>query len=70
MEHKLHWDILGKKRLALLPKLKFLKGAGFYLAGGTALALQIGHRTSVGFDFYIQKRFYRPLFFIPAPWLE
>jgi hypothetical protein len=26
--------------------------AGFYLAGGTALALQIGHRVSVDFDFF------------------
>jgi hypothetical protein len=24
----------------------------FYLAGGTALSLQIGHRRSVGFDFF------------------
>ena len=30
---KLHWDILDKKRLSLLPDLKFLKEAGFYLAG-------------------------------------
>lgn len=48
----LRWDILDKKRLSLLPKLKFLKKQGFYLAGGTALALQIGHRVSVDFDFY------------------
>lgn len=48
----LHWDIFDKKRLALLPKLVFLKSAGFYLAGGTALALQIRHRKSLDFDFY------------------
>lgn len=29
----------------------------FYLAGGTALALQIGHRTSLDFDFYTKKKF-------------
>ncbi len=40
-----------------MPKLKFLKDAGFYLAGGTALALQIKHRKSVDFDFYNQKEF-------------
>ena len=28
---------------------------GFYLAGGTALALQLGHRQSVDFDFFSQK---------------
>ena len=27
----------------------------FYLAGGTALALQIGHRTSLDLDFYTKK---------------
>lgn len=54
---KLSWDILDKKRQALLPKIAFLKDAGFYLAGGTALALQIRHRLSVDFDFYNQKKF-------------
>lgn len=28
----------------------------FYLAGGTALALQIGHRVSVDFDFFSQNK--------------
>ncbi len=27
------------------------------MAGGTALALQLGHRTSLDFDFYTQKKF-------------
>ena len=55
---KLFFEILDKKRQALLPKLEFLrKEYGFYLAGGTALALQIGHRTSADFDFYTEKEF-------------
>ena len=29
----------------------------YYLAGGTALALQIGHRDSVDFDFFKQEPF-------------
>lgn len=41
---KLHWDILDEERKKLLPKLAFLKEQGFYLAGGTGLSLQIGHR--------------------------
>jgi len=42
----------------MLPKLEFLrKEYHFYLAGGTALALQIGHRTSLDFDFYSEKKF-------------
>jgi predicted nucleotidyltransferase component of viral defense system len=54
---KLYLSVLSRKQLNLLRKLKFLKKYGFYLAGGTALALQIGHRTSIDFDFYTQKKF-------------
>jgi len=46
--------ILGQKRLNILKKLKFLKDYHFYLAGGTALALELGHRISLDFDFYIE----------------
>ncbi len=53
----LHLNVLDENRQKLLPELAFLKSAGFYLAGGTALALQIGHRTSVDFDFYTPKSF-------------
>lgn len=45
------YNILDKKRLGILPSLKSFKG-NFYLAGGTALALQIGHRSSIDFDFF------------------
>lgn len=51
----LHWDILDEPRRRLLADLSFLKDEGFYLAGGTALALQIGHRRSLDFDFYIPR---------------
>lgn len=54
---KLQLDILDKKRLKLLPNLKFLREDGFYLAGGTALALYIGHRISIDFDFYTPEGF-------------
>lgn len=47
----MHYEILDEKRKALLPLFSFLKQR-FYLAGGTALALQIGHRDSVDFDFF------------------
>jgi predicted nucleotidyltransferase component of viral defense system len=53
----MHWDILDEGRRRLLPRLAFLKERGFYLAGGTALALQLGHRRSVDFDFYNQTSF-------------
>lgn len=44
-----------KDSLALLGKSGLLNDA--YLAGGTAAALQIGHRISVDFDFFTQKTF-------------
>lgn len=44
-----------KANLALLGKSGILKNA--YLAGGTALALQLGHRISVDFDFFTTKEF-------------
>ncbi|MDA3840709.1 MAG: nucleotidyl transferase AbiEii/AbiGii toxin family protein [Patescibacteria group bacterium] len=47
------YDILDKKRIKILPLLSFFKKE-FYLAGGTSLALQIGHRDSVDFDFFKQ----------------
>lgn len=53
----MHLEILDPKRKKFLSKLGFLKKYGFYMAGGTALALQISHRTSLDFDFYTEKRF-------------
>jgi len=50
-------EILDRKRKKLLSQLTFLKKYGFYMAGGTALALQISHRTSLDFDFYTEKKF-------------
>lgn len=48
----MHQEALTEKAVQLFPKLKQL--GGFYLAGGTALALQIGHRVSVDFDLFCQ----------------
>lgn len=54
---KLHPEILSEKQRQLLEQLGFLKERGIYLAGGTALALQLGHRTSLDFDFYSRQKF-------------
>jgi hypothetical protein len=48
------YNVLDKKRREILPLFKSFK-KDFYLAGGTALALQIGHRDSVDFDFFSKK---------------
>jgi len=53
----MYLSVLNRNQKELLKKLGFLKKYGFYLAGGTNLALQIGHRTSLDFDFYTKKRF-------------
>ncbi len=44
-----------KESLASLEKTKFFKKA--YLAGGTAIALQLGHRVSKDFDFFTKEKF-------------
>jgi hypothetical protein len=51
---EIYYDILDEKRKEMLPSLVFLKN-DFYLAGGTGLALQIGHRDSIDFDFFTGK---------------
>lgn len=56
MQNDFYFDILDQKRLEILPLFKDIE-SDFYLAGGTALALQIGHRDSVDFDFFSLKSF-------------
>lgn len=50
------YDILDKNRLDILSLFKQFKNQ-FYLAGGTGLALQLGHRDSVDFDFFTPDHF-------------
>ncbi len=52
----LHLEVLNEIRKSALPKLAAFKN-DFYLAGGTGLALQIGHRISVDFDFFRLEAF-------------
>lgn len=49
----MHPEVLDQKNKEFFAKLaNFLE---FYLAGGTALALQVGHRVSVDFDLFSEK---------------
>jgi len=41
--------------LAKIAKLDFVQN--FYLAGGTALAIQLGHRESIDLDFFSREKF-------------
>jgi hypothetical protein len=53
---KLHHEILNGKRSSIVDRLiRF--GDRFYLAGGTGLALQLGHRISEDFDFFTYTSF-------------
>lgn len=54
----LHFEALPDHTLALLRDLSSLLGdQGFYLAGGTALSLRLGHRVSVDLDFFTSQPF-------------
>jgi hypothetical protein len=56
MKEELHFEMLDKKRSKILPLLRAFKDR-FYLAGGTALALQLAHRDSIDFDFFTDREF-------------
>jgi hypothetical protein len=50
--NKIYLDILDSKRQEILKRLSRLLADTYYLAGGTALALQIRHRQSLDFDLF------------------
>ena len=47
----MHKDILSDRQLDLLPLMAKFKRE-YYLVGGTAIALHIGHRRSIDFDLF------------------
>src|SRR5665647_2132922 len=47
----MHIEILNKNQVELLPLVKQFKRE-FYLVGGTAIALHLGHRRSIDFDLF------------------
>ncbi|MFZ2339456.1 MAG: nucleotidyl transferase AbiEii/AbiGii toxin family protein [Bacteroidales bacterium] len=58
MSNNFHIEVLPEEQLQLFEKLSSMTFiSDFYLAGGTCLALQIGHRRSVDFDFFIPDDF-------------
>ena len=52
----IHLEVLDKDRINVLGKLSNFKDI-FYLAGGTGLALMLGHRDSIDFDFFTKESF-------------
>ena len=51
----MHRDVLTANQLELLPMIREFSG-DYYLAGGTAIALCLGHRRSVDFDLMTPDR--------------
>ena len=56
----MHLDVLTVEQREILLKLNVFKKQ-FYLVGGTAIALQIGHRFSIDFDLFTPKSFNQSL---------
>lgn len=57
-------EILTASQVQVLRRLgPYATERGFSLAGGTALAIQLGHRRSVDFDWFTRERFPDPLRF-------
>lgn len=52
----MHKEILTPEQTRLLPLVKSF-ARDFYLVGGTAIALHIGHRRSIDFDLFTAKSF-------------
>jgi hypothetical protein len=55
---RLRYDLLDKERMRVFKKLKALKREAI-LGGGTALFLQIAHRSSFDFDIFLERELKR-----------
>lgn len=57
-----HPEVLSAKQRKILPRLgSLLTTRQFYLAGGTALALRLGHRRSADFDWMTRRKLADPI---------
>ena len=54
----MHKEVLTKSQIELIPLLKNFSKE-FYLVGGTAVALNIGHRRSIDFDLFTEQDIHR-----------
>jgi hypothetical protein len=63
-------DILPPAQKCLWPKLGNAPNLGFTLYGGTAIALRLGHRNSVDFDFFSEKPLDRDAIEAAFPFME
>jgi hypothetical protein len=56
MQNKIHYDILSTEQEDILPDIQDIN-KNFFLVGGTAIALHLGHRKSIDFDFFSDQEF-------------
>lgn len=56
----IHYDTISRKMRTIAKSLFDNFSSEFYLAGGTALSLQIGHRTSMDLDYFINAHLDTP----------
>jgi len=47
----MHTEIFNSEEIELLPSIKSFQRS-FYMVGGTAIALHLGHRRSIDFDLH------------------
>jgi hypothetical protein len=65
-----HFDILPAAQKRLWPKLGSAPNLEFALYGGTAIALRLGHRASVDFDFFSERPLDREAITAAFPFME
>jgi hypothetical protein len=65
-----HLEILPEPQLRLWPLLRPIADLGFALYGDTAIALRLGHRASVDFDFFTERALDRALLEEALPFLR
>jgi len=54
----MHPEIFSKSQVELFPYIKKFQRS-FYMVGGTAIALHLGHRRSIDFDLFTSKQLYK-----------
>ena len=57
MRNILYKSIFSPEQNDVLRLLKEARKRGFYMVGGTAIALHIGHRKSIDFDLFLATSF-------------
>lgn len=62
-------DVLPQAQRLLWPRLKPTASLGFVLYGGTAIALRLGHRASIDFDFFCESPLDRTALLETMPFL-